>query len=166
MQIDKDKFVDILQARKEFKELKGTSDNKHKVISAFKKKVLKFVQDNNIEHYYILHDSNTSTPAQLYIPKEYVSVFLKDKEARYCGIPSKYDLLTINTTGKSFKETLKELGITYDCFRQRIHYGGWSFARAITTPHKDLLEDEYKNKIKRELDRFMIRKRKMKYRQF
>lgn len=166
MQIDKDKFVDILQARKEFKELQGTSDNKHKVISAFKKKVLKFVQDNNIEHFYIPHDSNISKPAQLYIPKEYVSIFLKDKEARYCGIPSQYDLLTINTTGKSFNETLKELSITYSCFRQRIKYSGWSFARAITTPHKDLQETEYRNKIKRELDRFMIRKRKMKYRQF
>lgn len=164
MQIDKEKFVDIIQARKEFKELQGTSDNKRKVISSFKKKVLKFIQELNIEYHYIPHDSNTSTPAKLYIPKEYVKVFLHNKEARLNKI-YKYEHLTINTTGKSFADTLKELGITYSCFQSRLHKG-WSFASAITTPHKDLQETEYKNQIKRELDRFMIRKRKMKYRQF
>ena len=44
MQIDKEKFVDIIQARKEFKELQGTSDNKKKVILSFKKKVKVYVR--------------------------------------------------------------------------------------------------------------------------
>ena len=165
MQIDKDRFVDILQARREMK-IVGTSDNRHKVINALKKKVLKYAQDNNIEYRLIPHDSNTSTPAKLYIPKEFVSVFLKGDNKKYKSSKiSKYERLTIITTGKSFIDTLKELGITYSCFRRRLK-DNWSFARAITTPHKDLQETEYKNKIKRELDRFMIRKRKMKYRQF
>lgn len=157
--------MDILQARREMK-MKGNSDNKHKVISELKKKVLKYAQDNNMEHYLIPHDSYNSKPAELYIPKEYVNVFLKESNAKYKSPRiSKYERLTMTTTGKSFNDTLKELGITYNCFRARLK-DGWSFARAITTPHKDLQEAEYRDKIKRELDRFMIRKRKMKYRQF
>lgn len=165
MQIDKDRFVDILQARRELK-IAGTADNKHKVISMLKKKVLKYAQDNNIEHYLIPHDSNISKPAQLYIPKEYVSVFLKANNVKYKSSKiGKYESLTMNTTGKSFRETLQELGVNYRCFRHRLK-AGWTFARAITTPHRDLLETEYRDKIKRELDRFMTHKRKMKYRQF
>ena len=165
MQIDKDKFVDILQVRREIG-IRGTSDNKKKVIKNLKKKVLKYVQDNNIMHYLIPHDSNISKPAQLYIPKEYVSVFLNSDNSRYKSNKiSKYENLIMIHTGKSFRDTLKELGIDYKCFNKRLS-NNWTFARAIITPHRNLLESEYKKQIARELDRFMIRKRKMKYRQF
>lgn len=165
MQIDKDKFVDILQARREMG-IGGTSDNRKKVIREFKKKVLKYVQDNNMEHYLIPHDSNISKPAQLYIPKEYVNVFLNSDNSRYKSNKiSKYESLTMTHTGKSFRDTLKELGIDYKCFNKRLSKN-WTFARAITTSHRNLLENEYKKKITRDLDKFMIRKRKMKYRQF
>lgn len=165
MQIDKDKFVDILQARREIG-IGGTSDNRKKVIREFKKKVLKYVQDNNMEHYLIPHDSNISKPAQLYIPKEYVNAFLNSDNLRCkSNIISKYENLTMTHTGKSFRDTLKELGIDYKCFNKRLSKN-WTFARAITTPHRNLLESDYKKQIARELDRFMIRKRKMKYRQF
>lgn len=165
MQIDKDKFVDILQARRKIG-IGGTSDNRKRVIREFKKKVLKYVQDNNMEHYLTPHDSNISKPAQLYIPKEYVNVFLNSDNSRCKSNKiGKYENLTMTHTGKSFRDTLKELGIDYGCFNKRLSKN-WSFARAITTPHRNLLESEYKKQMARALDRFMIRKRKMKYRQF
>lgn len=165
MQIDKDKFVDILQARREMG-IGGTSDNRGKVIREFKKKVLKYVQDNNMEYYLIPHDSNISKPAQLYISKKYVNVFLNSDNSRCKSNKiGKYENLTMTHTGKSFRDTLKELGIDYKCFNKRLSEN-WTFARAITTPHRNLLESDYKKQIARELDRLMIRKRKMKYRQF
>lgn len=161
MQIDRDKFVCIIQARKEFNS-QYTSKNKQKMMSAFKKRVLGFIESTNMPYYYIPHDSNTSTPAKFYIPKEYVKVFLHNKEAQQNKI-CKYELLTINTTGKSFSDTLKELGISYSTFRKRIS-SGWSFASATTLDKGGYTEASRKRHNKRDIAKHVAQSRAKRHR--
>ena len=106
---------------------------------------------------------------ELFVRRKHLSLFFNERKGYLKKSALKHrqhEAIEKFGVDNNLQEKLERHNIDYHTFLIRVNKLGWSFARAITTPHKDLLEDEYKNKIKRELDRFMIRKRKMKYRQF